>query len=380
MISSLGRLRCGLLLALLMATPTRGDAPDSQAIIDGMLSALGGREAIDSLRSLSIEADCTGPGGEFHSRVDSFLPGRTYFRQRAGDSETQIWSTPERTWRRKGDGGFEDLGEEIRYFVRAHEFHLLLLELESRFSNHRSAGSSSMNGIPCLSIEMEDESGQAASLCVAEADSLPLVLEMNPIGAEGPVRVTFDDWRDIGGLRYFFAFTLTEGPERTFTYSYKRIQPDAVPADRFVPPVPPHQQDDLAAILEILRQDRRAHLETDAVLIASNLAETLAEVSAGQINRLSRSAVEGFFTSMFEGATYRMWEDVVPPIIHISVDSTMAWVARTVRVRRYAPGSDGRPVLQAFSSAYTSTYEKRDGVWKMTSVTSTFPPDQPPRQ
>ena len=50
----------------------------------------------------------------------------------------------------------------------------------------------------------------------------------------------------------------------------------------------------------------------------------------------------------------------------------MAWVVRTVRVRRDAPGADGKPSPQEFASAYTSTYEKRDGRWKMTSVTSTF--------
>ncbi|MCP4201645.1 MAG: hypothetical protein GY769_06890 [bacterium] len=52
----------------------------------------------------------------------------------------------------------------------------------------------------------------------------------------------------------------------------------------------------------------------------------------------------------------------------------MAWVTRTVRVLRRAPDSRGRLVSRRFTSAYTATYEKQDGAWQMTSVTSTFLP------
>ncbi len=55
----------------------------------------------------------------------------------------------------------------------------------------------------------------------------------------------------------------------------------------------------------------------------------------------------------------------------------MAWVMRTVRVRRQAPAADGQKVLQEFTSAYTATYEKQGDAWKMTSVTSTFLPEPP---
>ena len=104
------------------------------------------------------------------------------------------------------------------------------------------------------------------------------------------------------------------------------------------------------------------------------MAETLTEVSGGRVSTQSRSEIEAFFEQVFAGASYEIWEDSAPPVIRISTDSTMAWVARTVRVRRYAPGPDGRTRQEAFDSAYTSTYEKRQDKWVMTSVTSTFLP------
>jgi hypothetical protein len=362
------------LVALILLGGVSGAAQttDAQPLIERVLDALGGREAIARLRSLSVEARCGGPGGDFVTRVDSFRPGLTYFKQTADDGEAEIWSNGEATWHRGADGGVEELPGPGRYFVRAHEFHLLLLELESRFSDHRLGAWSEVAGRRCRLIEMTDESGQAAALCVAESDGLPLRLEMNPQGAEGAVRITFDGWRQIGDLWFFSGFTLTEGPERTFTYAYERIDLDTVTADRFVTPAPSHLQEDQDEILAILRDDRRAHLETDAALLASHLAETLVEVSGGAVHPTPRAEVESLFASLFEGASYEMWEDTAPPVIRLSADSTMAWVARSVRVRRRAPGLDGEPVLQAFTSAYTATYERLGGEWRMTSVTSTF--------
>ena len=135
MSSSLPRLTC-IVLLLAGGPATAGDA-GSPEILDRMFAALGGREAISGLRSLSVEADCTGPDGGFVTRVESFRPGSVYFAQSAGDRATEVWSTKERTWRDDAEAGTRDLGEGVRHFVRAHEFHLLLFELESRFSNHR---------------------------------------------------------------------------------------------------------------------------------------------------------------------------------------------------------------------------------------------------
>jgi hypothetical protein len=179
-------------------------------------------------------------------------------------------------------------------------------------------------------------------------------------------------------VRYFFAFRLTEGTARAFTYAYTSIEPNGATADRFVAPAPPPQRAEQEALLEVLRQDRRAHLETDAALIASNLADPLVEVSAGQVSTRSREEVEGMFDGLFEGAEYEFWEDAEAPLIRISADATMAWVVRNVRVRRAEVAPGGVVGSVSFVSAYTSTYEKQDGKWKMTSVTSTFLPSPDP--
>ena len=225
-----------ILVSVMAVTGSRGLAAGTPVLIEEMLGALGGRDAISELHSLAVEADCTGPDGGFRTRIESLLPGSTYFEQASNEGTTRIWSTAARTWYRDNEGSIRELGSEVRSFVRSHEFHLLLFQVDSRFTNHRAA-ESGVDGSECQVILMDQaETGEPASICISPADKLPLYMELNSPGAAGPVRTSFRDWRLVDGLYYFFAFTLTEGDERTFTYEYNQIEPNGVDDGRFVVP------------------------------------------------------------------------------------------------------------------------------------------------
>lgn len=129
-------------------------------------------------------------------------------------------------------------------------------------------------------------------------------------------------------------------------------------------------QADQAAIESILDADKAAHLSSDATLMAPHLAETLIEVSAGEVASRSREDILSFFRGYFEGAVFHEWTDTHPAIIRISDDGTLAWVIRRVRADREAPNGE----RSQYTSAYTATYRKSAGQWRMTSVTSTFLP------
>lgn len=124
----------------------------------------------------------------------------------------------------------------------------------------------------------------------------------------------------------------------------------------------------------ILQAQRQAHLRTDADLLVEHIAENLLSVDAGQVTPQSREEIRQMFASYFEGALYHAWEDLEPPVIRVSSDGSMAWVVRRVRVDREEPDGAGGRRRREFTSAYTSTFEKIDGEWWMTSVCSTFEP------
>jgi pimeloyl-ACP methyl ester carboxylesterase len=133
---------------------------------------------------------------------------------------------------------------------------------------------------------------------------------------------------------------------------------------------------DAAALHHLLEEDRQAHLQLDAALLASHLADTLLSIDSGQVAPTPRREVESAFRSYFAGARYEAWEDVEPPVVRIAPGGRMAWVVRKVRVDRQQPDAGGTVRRRQFTSAWTATYEWRDRRWQMTTVTSTFVPER----
>jgi len=131
-----------------------------------------------------------------------------------------------------------------------------------------------------------------------------------------------------------------------------------------------------AAIEAILEEQRQAHVQTDADLLVSHVADELLSIDAGRITVQSREEVRQMFERYFDGARYFAWTDMEPPVIRVSPDERMALVVRRVRVDREEPNGEGGRRRRELVSAFTSTFEKIDGAWWMTTVTSTFaPPD-----
>jgi hypothetical protein len=199
----------------------------SEDPVERMRAALGGARAIDQLESLSVMANCAGPGGHFKTWVESLRPGSVHFRQSDGIDSIAVWSTPDSTWLGNGDR-YAAGDARVRAFVRGHEFHLEILEVETRFTDHAVAGKDTVEGHVCTRVTMKDEFGDPAVLLIDDSNDLPRMLELNPPGAEGPVRAIFDDWKRLDGLMYFFSIRMTEGPERSFLYRYQEIVPDGV--------------------------------------------------------------------------------------------------------------------------------------------------------
>jgi hypothetical protein len=132
-----------------------------------------------------------------------------------------------------------------------------------------------------------------------------------------------------------------------------------------------------AALRQVLAEERQAHLDTDADLLASNLADTLVSIDAGAIDPEPRDRVRDQFRHYFAGARYLTWDDDRDPVVRVAPGGELAWVARRVRIARDEPALGGGTRRRALISAWTATYAWRAGRWQMTSVTSTFLPDSP---
>ena len=136
------------------------------------------------------------------------------------------------------------------------------------------------------------------------------------------------------------------------------------------------EQAERVALEAILQDQRRAHLELDADRLVEHVAEQLVSIDSGTIMVQPRDEVRKMFAAYFDGASYSAWKDLEPPLIKISPGGSMAWVVRRVEVDREEPDGAGGRGRRRFISAFTSTFGKVEGEWRMTTVTSTLVPPE----
>lgn len=134
-----------------------------------------------------------------------------------------------------------------------------------------------------------------------------------------------------------------------------------------------------AALDAMLADGRRAHLETDADLLAAGLADSLVSLDAGAVSVQPRDSVHAMFGRYFTGARYHAWEDIEPPRVILSADRSLAWVSRVVCVDREEPDDSGGRRRRVFVSGYSATFAWQARGYRMTTVTSTMLPEPPAR-
>jgi hypothetical protein len=139
------------------------------------------------------------------------------------------------------------------------------------------------------------------------------------------------------------------------------------------------QKNGVRELLALHQADRRAHLDHDIQHLLAGVGGELLDVRDGGINHLSRDAVRKQFAEYFQTAQFTAWNDVEPPIVRVSGDGSMGWMIVRVRITYTEKDRSGKSVLQDAVMAWMSVYEKHNGKWTMTAVTSTSAPEGPSR-
>jgi len=143
----------------------------------------------------------------------------------------------------------------------------------------------------------------------------------------------------------------------------------------------PAQRKAEGELLALHQADRRAHFEHDIDGLLRNLGGELLDVRDGKINHLSREDVRKKFVEYFQSAQFTAWDDLEPPIVRVSDDGSMGWMIVRVRITytekesSTEKDSSGKKAVHDDTMAWMSVYEKREGHWTMTAVTSTTAPE-----
>ena len=143
----------------------------------------------------------------------------------------------------------------------------------------------------------------------------------------------------------------------------------------------PAQKKAEGELLALHQADRRAHFDHDINGLLRNLGGELLDVRDGKINHLSREDVRKKFVEYFQSAQFTAWDDLEPPIVRVSDDGSMGWMIVRVRITytekesSTEKDSSGKKAVHDDTMAWMSVYEKREGHWTMTAVTSTTAPE-----
>ncbi len=212
--------------------PPAQAARRGRELIAAAIDALGGREALDAVKSLTVRAACSGPEGSFTTEVFSLRPTRTLMRQSFGEERVELLVIGEQAWsvdREKGKRKKEP--PRTREMVRGHEFQLIPFELDSRFRHHTFAG---VDESGCARIEMADAANAPAALCLDPESHLPLRLSHQPAGRPKgeTIHLELESWRRIDAVLYLEQLTLRQG-EETITCRYESIEPNSVDSKLF---------------------------------------------------------------------------------------------------------------------------------------------------
>jgi hypothetical protein len=136
----------------------------------------------------------------------------------------------------------------------------------------------------------------------------------------------------------------------------------------------PKQQGEIE-LLSLHKEERQAHFEHDVNFLLAHIDSELLDIRDGQINRMSREDVRAKFVQYFKNAQFSAWDDVESPIVRVSEDGNMGWMIVRVRIAYTETDTSGKAIHQNSVGAWMSSYEKHNGGWIMTAVTSTFAQD-----
>ena len=124
-----------------------------------------------------------------------------------------------------------------------------------------------------------------------------------------------------------------------------------------------------AELLALHEATRQAHLRGDAAPIAAATADQLLLAENGALRTQSKAEVAQFFAGYFKRVRYRQWRDVSPPVVTISPDGEMAWMAVEVEAQ-YTRADKPAEGEKRFKSSWIATYKRDKCAWRMTGIAS----------
>ena len=125
-------------------------------------------------------------------------------------------------------------------------------------------------------------------------------------------------------------------------------------------------------ILEIHKEEIKAHLNKDVDFFIKNISESYVSVSRGEIRRPSKDEIKLQFSNYLNNTTFVEYRDLQEPIIEFSDDGTVAWSIVRVKVVGIRRMNDGTERELDFICAWITLYRRQNNKWIRLGEVSSF--------
>jgi len=128
--------------------------------------------------------------------------------------------------------------------------------------------------------------------------------------------------------------------------------------------------EELSAILQINENHRTAHMNGDADLFVSQMADTITTIQDGQVYINSRQDTYNRFSTYFNRVKYAKWDDTQPPSVRLSPDGKMATLIAQKEIQA-GMVSESEPIKYDTSQwAWMASFIKDNDEWKLYAISS----------
>ena len=366
--------RAILILTLcLLAVCSSAFGQDRVATVDEILTsaanAAGLPRDIQKIRSIEAIADCDGPNGKYTTSISSFRDNKTRFEQTyTYRNPSSVFINGDLVWEKNLDTGEAILSTPFQRMVsRLHEYQKMAFDLRSFFRELKLAGDEEFNGRPSVKLAAKNELDMVAFLYFDKSNKrLNGYKLLIPNSAE-TVTNTFVEWKKVGRVTLPSVVKAIDSSGE-WTLSFHTIKLNA--ADLKPLEIPPRIAD-MAELLRMHEEQKTAHLTYNAELMVGDSPERPTAVQRGSVVKRTRAEDLARFKAYFGSFKFLEWEDIVPPVIKISKDGTMATKIVQKRVRGSSKDKDGKEITEHVVYAWLEVLEKIDGKWRLVTIAST---------
>lgn len=342
------------LATLLAASRLPADTGAANAL-QGFATAIGPAASRQAVTGIYARAEGDGPRGAFLNEIVSLADGRVRFRQTKEGRVTDLVvgagaGAPHlRSGALEGPVALSALAPAdaaMASFVRGHEVHRMLLDLETRFQDDARAAEPGC-------VPMRGDDGLAVTLCRAQEGALPATIQLalpEALGS-GSTTIELSDWRTLHDVRLPFGAVLLHGGER-HTYRYSAVLPFRLAPGASLPAEPTALFERLGDLAELAMAHERvleAHRRSDVQLLLGDAPEQSLSSGRGVLKETGRDELAARLGPYLAGIQFHRYEDVALPVLAVSADGTLAWLACQIE----AAGTSREPVPAPIAYGFT---------------------------